>query len=482
MQVLLNNPNADLAERAAAAKYGDLAAYARAVHNYNLEPYQLAWEEALNSLDRTVIVCPPDTFKSTTVQLWVERAIGLNPNIRILWLMNAGEQAEKRVMTVGQTIANNPVYRKAFNVTPDPDSQWTKSVLFVKRDISSPDPTLMGAGLNGAYQGLHFDIIVIDDPTNQEDPRSPTTMEMQRMKLRGVVVDRLVEGGRIMAILTRWGENDLVPGMVDMGFTMIHMPLVGDYPWGPTISNKRFPPHKVEIIRRDKTEALFQLTYMGNAGALSGNIIKISENNYWDSTNLPKDRTFTFMAVDPAATMRQYSDPSCIGMGLLEPTTGRLYLTDMWVGRVEIIELENEIVKRAKQTSNLLSIGVETIGFQTSLMQSLRRRYGLPVKELPYRSRRQSTLKTFGLDRDKMGRAIYVASKFSRGEIFIPKATTSVKAFPMIDGTTYEAELQSFPNGKHDDRMDVTAFLAAMADSYISSNKQQGFKVRFLGK
>src|SRR3989304_1933354 len=107
-------------ERALAARIpGDLSIFAKAVHNMDLEPYQLAWEEALNSMDRVVIVCPPDTFKSTTVQIWIERAIGQDPNIRILWLMNAGEQAEKRVMTVAQTIDSNPVYRRAYHIQPD---------------------------------------------------------------------------------------------------------------------------------------------------------------------------------------------------------------------------------------------------------------------------------------------------------------------------------------------------------------------------
>lgn len=459
------NPSSvsELEAKALAARYGDLADYAKAVHNMDLEPYQLAWAEALNEYDRTLIVCPPDTYKSTTVQLWIEQAIGLNPDIRILWLMNSGDQAEKRVMSIGMTLASNTVYRKAFNVKQDKDAQWTKSVLFVERSYNSPDPTLMGSGLNGPYQGLHFDIIVIDDPTNQEDVRSPTTMEIQRSKLRGVIIDRLVDTGRIVAILTRWGENDLVEDFREMEFSMIHMPLVADYPWGPTISNKRFPPEKVEKIRRDKGPVLFELTFMGNVLAASGGAVKVDHINYWDRNSLPENNLIMLMAIDPASSTRQTADPSCIGIAGLDRKMQRLYVTDLWTKRVEVPDLKREIIRRARMTSGLASIGLETIGFQMSLLQDIKRTHRLPFRELPYRSRRQTMNSPNALDKDKWNRALYIDSQFTSGFLWIPKN------LPAFDGVSLESELASMgtPASKHDDRGDVLAFLCAMAKSLI---------------
>src|SRR3990172_2394101 len=298
--------------RVIAARDGDLANYAWAVHGLQIEPYQLAWEEALETRTRLVIICPPDTYKSTTVRLWCERAIGRNPNIRILWLQNSGEQAQKQVMTVGATIKSNNVYKAAFHIQEDEEAQWTKSVLFVKRGFSSPDPTLMATGLNGPYQGLHFDVIVIDDPTNQEDVRSPTTMDSQRQKIRGVVLDRLVEGGRIVTILTRWGADDLVPTFEEMSFAIVAMPVIGDYPWGGTISERRFTEERIERIRQDKGDALFSLTFMCDVQGMLGNIIKREQIEYWDKDSLPEHRLQVFMGIDPAASLRTQADYSCI--------------------------------------------------------------------------------------------------------------------------------------------------------------------------
>ena len=155
------------AARALAARDGDQEAYAAAVHNINYQPYQPTWVEALETLDRVVLVCPPDTYKSTTVRHYVEKAIGSNPNIRILWIMNAGEQAEKQIMAIRATIESNNVYRQAFHIVEDTKAQWTKSVLFAVRDITDPDPTLMGAGLNGHY--LLFSLLPsIHDPEDAD--------------------------------------------------------------------------------------------------------------------------------------------------------------------------------------------------------------------------------------------------------------------------------------------------------------------------
>lgn len=451
----------ELTQLAIMAKYGDVGVYSKAVHDWETEPYQDAWGTALDEETKLLIVCPPDTFKSSTIQCWIEQTIGRDPNIRILWLMNAGEQTQKRVMAVAETIENNNVYRTAFGVEPDKGAQWTKTALFVKRTRHGPDPTLMGCGFNGPYQGLHFDIIIIDDPTNQEDVSSPTTMERQRIKLRGVILDRLVEHGRIVAIMTRWGEDDLVPTFKDIGFRIVTMPIMGDYPWGPTISNKRFPVDRCLKLRHEKTDAIFDLTYMCDPSAVDGGIIRREYIHYWDGSNLPLHGTIALMAVDPAASTKTRADPSCVGTAILDLSTRKLYVTDLWTGRVEIDDLEREIKKRAAQTANLAQIGLETKGFQLTFFQRLRREGKLPIRELQYRTRRQAMLKAAGLDNDKTARAVSLAQSLSNETILLPRQHNFIH-----DGVSVESELCSFPFGSHDDRMDVLAFLRAMADSY----------------
>lgn len=464
-----------LSVHALAARDGDARTYAKAVHRREYEPYQDAWAEALETSNRTVIVCPPDTYKSTTVRDFVEREIGKNPNVRILWVMNTGEQAQKQVMAISSTIQSNNVYKAAFNIEEDTDAQWTKNVLFVQRDIEDPDPTLMGTGLNGPYQGLHFNIIIIDDPTDQDDVKSPTTMLAQTEKIRGVILDRLMEkgskhyphDGRIVVILTRWGQNDLVSTFADMGFTVYEMPVVGPYPWGPTLSPTRFPEEKIKRIHQDKGDILFALTFMCNPQAVKGNVILRDHIAYWNEALIPKNPMQFVMGIDPAASTKTHADYSAIATIGIDLKSKWMYLVDMWAGRVETPDLEAKIVQLATRTAGLRSVALETTGFQLSLLQGMRRRHNLPFKEIPYRTRRDVQMKVLGLDRDKTGRALYLDALFASGRLRIPKD------LPLLDGVSLEDELCSFsPTGSHrnDDRMDAFAIAGVMAESLVAGS------------
>jgi hypothetical protein len=449
--------------RVVVARDGDQEGYAWAVHNFNTEPYQPAWIEALENEDRVLIVCPPDTYKSTTVRLFVERMIGLNHNIRILWIMGAGEQAEKNVMTISQTIESNPVYKKAFHVVPDKRLQWTKSVLFVKRDFSSPDPTLMATGVNGPYQGLHFDLIILDDLTDQEDVRSPTTMEHQRNKLRGVILDRLVEAGRIVAIMTRWGVDDLHDTYQAMDFRVVTMPIVGKYPWGPTLSPLKFPMDRVEGIRRDKGDYLFNMTYMCDVRGAMGAIISREHIGYWDPWQL-KNSLQLFVGIDPAPSTSLTSDRSAIATVGLDLRTRKIYQVDMWAARVEVPDLRDKIVRLVNQTSDVRKVALETIGFQLGLMQDLRRLDSLPMMEIPYRTRENVKRRVLGIDRSKAGRAMYLDSLFTRGKLLLSRNN------PILDGVSLESELCTFGSeGQHnDDRADALSFACIAAESAVA--------------
>jgi phage terminase large subunit-like protein len=459
--------------KAAIARDGDLASYAKVMHNYDCEPYQPVWGLALETRNRTAIVCPPDTFKTTTVRMFVEREIGKNPEISILWLMNSGSQSTKNVMTVSAVIKGNQVYKRAFNIEEDTEAQWTKEVLFVKRNKVSPDPTLMATGFNGPYQGLHFDLIILDDLTNQEDVRSPTTMELQRSKLRGVIIDRLLPNGRIVALFTRWGPEDLMDTYLDMGFTVIMMPVVGDYPWGPTLSPTKFPLERIEGIRKDKGPLLFDLTFMCNAQAVTGSLIPRDIIAYWDKESLPEHRLVYFMGVDLAASTKTWADYSAFATVGLDIKTHKKYLVELWAGKMELPELKEFLYKRAKGVANLVGFGLETEGFQLGMLQDMRRKYRLPFVEIPYRTRRQTQLKCMAVDRSKVGRAMYLGAKFFSGELFIPKS------LPLLDGYSFESELCGMPHppNKHDDRVDALAMATIMADGMTPKRRRLSLKV-----
>ena len=245
--------------------------------------------------------------------------------------MNAKTQSEDRLVTMGQTMVHNPVYRAAFGVEPDYARGWNKSQLFLKRATVRPDPTVMATGFLGAYQGFHFKRIVIDDPSDQDDVRSPVVMDAQRERLRGVLKDRVEAGGSIDAIFTRWGESDLLATFIDMGFRVVQMPIMAEYPWGPTISNTRFPIERMAQLKQESGDVLFNLTYMCDTSAVSGFLIKRDHLRYWDTATLPSVPMPLFVAVDPAASLKTSADRSAIARWVT--TTGRGACSSSTCGR-----------------------------------------------------------------------------------------------------------------------------------------------------
>jgi len=166
-------------------------AYCKYVHGFDLCEHLLVWHTELHRADisKTLIVAPPETYKSTLLRYETEWLIGVNPDTCTLLIMNTATQAMKQVMAIAETIQGNPKYREVFpEILPDSARGWSKDTLFVTRpNKERPDPTLYGTGIDGPYQGLHVERLIIDDPTDQQDVRSETTMSQQRERLQGVL-------------------------------------------------------------------------------------------------------------------------------------------------------------------------------------------------------------------------------------------------------------------------------------------------------
>ncbi|KKL74623.1 hypothetical protein LCGC14_2063030, partial [marine sediment metagenome] len=129
-----------------------------------------------------------------------------------------------------------------------------------------------------------------------------------------------------------------------------------------------------------------------------------------------------------------------------------------------------KIVQIAKRTAGLRTVALETVGFQLSLLQGMRRRYHLPFKEIPYRTKKNVQTKVLGMDRDKTGRALYLDALFASGKLFIRKD------HPLLDGVSLEDELCSFsPTDSHrnDDRMDAFTIACVMAESLVAGGNYE---------
>jgi predicted phage terminase large subunit-like protein len=148
-----------------------------------------------------------------------------------------------------------------------------------------------------------------------------------------------------------------------------------------------------------------------------------------------------FVTVDLAASLKTTADYTVLGVFGYAPD-GRLLVLHIDRARREGPDIVPAItaVHRRFQCA---SVWVEKVGFQLAIVQEARRAQ-LPVRELP-------------ADRDKVSRALPATAAFEGGRLLLPRAAPWLRDL--------ESELLAFPQGTHDDQVDVVSYAVAVVSS-----------------
>lgn len=146
-----------------------------------------------------------------------------------------------------------------------------------------------------------------------------------------------------------------------------------------------------------------------------------------------------FLVCDPALSTKQTADYTA--MGVFAMTSNReLILLEMIKARMEA----PDILKKATEMLRKWNAAVmyfEKVAFQASLIQSGLRQ-GLPIKPLTP-------------DKDKMSRALALTAPMEAGRVWFPPAVQR-------GASDVDRELLVFPDGDHDDQVDVMSYAARL--------------------
>ncbi|MCR4341044.1 MAG: hypothetical protein NUW01_14275 [Gemmatimonadaceae bacterium] len=269
----------------------------------------LVWARAMEENLQTLFVSPPEHAKTLLMRCYAEWWLGRKteqhfedysvPPPTALYLMNAAEaQAEKQGMLVASTLESNERYREVFpHVKPRPKWGWTKGKLYLERRTERSEPSLTLTGLIGPYQGDRVGLAVVDDPTDQEDAYSETTMRKQIARHQGLLADRMMADGERRDIMTRWSRHD-IPGVLigSPRWHAIEMPCLGFWEahpelWpGPgslpkALWPEEWPEDRLHEKRMEKEltkdSELWQLAWMTNPVAAEGEMFKRNWLQYY---------------------------------------------------------------------------------------------------------------------------------------------------------------------------------------------------------
>ncbi len=324
-------------------------------------------------------------------------------------------------------------------------------------------------GVGGPVTGIGFDFMAVDDPVkNQEEAYSAVYRDKTYAYYTDTLRDRMQPGGSILLIMQRWHEDDLAGRLIkDGGWDVIRLPALaeeedplGRDP-GAALCPQMFDVAALNALKKDMGSKTFEAKYQQNPIHLSGAMFKPEWFRYFD---LETDRlTFPdgkkillsecriFQTVDPAGTEGKLSDYFVCGT-FAQDRNNNLYLMDIARTKAETTR-HAEILRQTRDRWQPYAQYVENKVFGINAIQNAKKD-GMPVRKLE-------------ADRSKVLRAEEAVTFYENAMIYHRRNAPWLAAL--------EDELSQFPNGEHDDQVDVISYAAIIARQRATTNWREKY-------
>jgi predicted phage terminase large subunit-like protein len=404
---------------------------------------------------RLVINAPPRSLKSIMASVALPAyMLGLDPRRKLFGISYGTELAAKHASDF-QSIVQSAWFRRAF-----PKMHISRSADF---DVYTTSRGYRRTtSVNATITGLGGDCFIIDDPLKPMDAQSDAQRNYVNNWFFSTLKSRLdnKKTGSIILVMQRVHMNDLAGCVLEKpGWTHLSLPAIAEADETIAIGDGKFHSRRagdalhparetlemLENTRVDLGPDLFAAQYQQRPVPTGGMMIRREWLRYYDE---PPKRTYCSNVIqswDTAAKGGAQNDWSVCTTWLLEDNY--FYLLDLTRGRFEYPQLRDTALALA-QRFNPQTILIEDASTGTSLAQELRRGpryYG--VQAIP-------------IHHDKIGRLFVQQGKFAAGLVLFPRSA------PFLP--TLEAELLTFPQGKHDDQVDSIS--QALAHEGLSYN------------
>lgn len=420
--------------------------------------------EAMKS-PRLLVFAPPRHGKSTIVS---ERLpvffMGRNPDKTYIGASHT------------QTLANK-FSRSARSIAMSPESQFIFPQLQLSKDRTAVEEwtttrggeyKAVGVGTGVSGSGSH--IFSVDDPVKgAKEASSQLTRDRIWDWYRSEAYPRLAPGGGVIITMTRWNEDDLCGRIILMQkedfedefkekYVVFSFPAIAEHDEefrkeGEALHPERYPIERLNRIRRLVGSyywgALFQQRPSPAQGGFfqrknfryferSGDDFVLHESGAVKRKIRASDIIAIYQVVDPAGTEKKESDFFAL-LTFAMTKDYDLILLDLFHEKAETTRHQT-IIEQQYIRSRPFRIVVEHTTFGINIFQYFKRT-GLPIYAIK-------------ADRSKPLRAGAAQLDYENGKIYHPTgAPWLVEA---------EGELLAFPNGKHDDIVDVIAYASIM--------------------
>lgn len=397
-----------------------------------------------------------------------------NPDVRIMIGSKTQTQASAFLKEIRTHFEQNVNLIRIFgNWKKSRDNVWNDKEFTVnRRTVIKKEATVSALGASGAVVSKHFDIIIGDDLVGFENARTEAQRKVLKEWFYSSLYPTLEPDGEIHILGTRYSPMDLYEDLIKSKNYKVNVQQAITVKDGQEYSlwESKFSLEKLRSIREEAGLIIFNMQYQNNTELAKGKIFKYKYFKHFEEYDIDYDLNRVrvkvldsqgvpywipvriYMGADLAISEDETSNNDYFVLTVIGVDSNKnVYVLDYLKERLTFNAQLNAILDYGKNKFPMVErIGVETVQYQKSLAQEIRRLSLLPVINIQ-------------TSKDKVTRAMRRSALFENGKVWF-----------RIGMDDLEECLLLFPEVDHDDLFDGLDFALTVAD--------QGNSVRVLNR